>query len=166
MVGGGQVRLRGTSPRTRGKQDDSQVCDLHARNIPAHAGKTVDENGNLESIQEHPRARGENPHCHVVKRDVHGTSPRTRGKQCCSYHGQNHLRNIPAHAGKTRNASRKPAVKSEHPRARGENHVSNLIRQLVQGTSPRTRGKLILTCGSSFLKVILHSVLFSHIMGV
>ena len=146
MVGGGQVRLRGTSPRTRGKQDDSQVCDLHARNIPAHAGKTVDENGNLESIQEHPRARGENNAVRIMVKTTSGTSPRTRGKPGTLRANLLLSRNIPAHAGKTAQA------------------VAPIHGAI--GTSPRTRGKLILTCGSSFLKVILHSVLFSHIMGV
>ena len=34
------------------------------------------------------------------------------------------------------------------------------------GTSPRTRGKHLLTCGSSFLRVILHSILFFCTVGV
>ena len=98
------------------------------------------------TCEEHPRARGENA--------------RTRGRS------ESRSRNIPAHAGKTPPVVGLAHWEAEHPRARGENSWSKSLSQLPVGTSPRTRGKRLLTCGSSFLKVILHSVLFSRTMGV
>ena len=51
------------------------------------------------------------------------------------------MRNIPAHAGKTRLERSVDRVSPEHPRARGENgDVLNGQAKIV-GTSPRTRGK-------------------------
>ena len=49
---------------------------------------------------------------------------------------------------------------------RGENRMCDERNIIVPGTSPRARGKHLLTCGSSFLKVILHSVLFFCTVGV
>ena len=91
-----------------------------------------------------------------------GTSPRTRGKRWITTSPSNHLRNIPAHAGKTRRRPPRhrgwrrniPAhagktasgccagfVSWEHPRARGENSTMISVSISPQGTFPRTRGK-------------------------
>jgi len=75
----------------------------------------------MANLPEHPRARGENSWKKPGKNVMRGTSPRTRGKrrQCALNDFTN--RNIPAHAGKTRERLFDPFVKGEHPRARGEN---------------------------------------------
>ena len=52
-------------------------------------------------------------------------------------------RNIPAHAGKTLLGGGTQPPKSEHPRARGENEFIVRHYHDGEGTSPRTRGKLI-----------------------
>ena len=117
-----------------------------SRNIPAHAGKTLPCSPSPDILSEHPRARGENQvrvDGHAVG---HGTSPRTRGKRPIWCRPTEAGRNIPAHAGKT----------SGWCMGRGPRW----------GTSPRTRGKHLLTCGSSFLRVILHSVLFFCTVGI
>ena len=160
------LSIIGTSPRTRGKLEVCHFFGMEVRNIPAHAGKTAAETFLATGTEEHPRARGENLGFEFPKSVVVGTSPRTRGKPRRRSWLHHRRRNIPAHAGKT---GAVPCVFErtwEHPRARGEN-----IRDFGRGfpgfgTSPRTRGKRLLTCGSSFLKVILHSVLFSRTMGV
>ena len=54
-------------------------------------------------------------------------------------------RNIPAHAGKTHASEACHTICPEHPRARGENHSSQLMACHVTGTSPRTRGKPFVT---------------------
>ena len=115
---------------------------------------------------EHPRARGENLAGGLYGFFGGGTSPRTRGKPLGAYRLLNSDRNIPAHAGKTATFPSFKAAQEEHPRARGENYQLVTKKVFHLGTSPRTRGKHLLTCGSSFLKVILHSVLFSRTMGV
>ena len=51
------------------------------------------------------------------------------------------MRNIPAHAGKTRRVASVTMLVSEHPRARGENRKRKSPSALSAGTSPRTRGK-------------------------
>ena len=111
----------GTSPRTRGKQCVRLPLDQRGRNIPAHAGKTTHGCEVHVLGQEHPRARGENQGCPVIRDCAAGTSPRTRGK----------LRILDA---LTRTAE-------EHPRARGENGFRKSRKYFLWGTSPRTRGK-------------------------
>ena len=114
---------------------------------------------------EHPRARGENTQVVAGLLPLEGTSPRTRGKRTCVGGFYMRVRNIPAHAGKTGVVSVCVIIDTEHPRARGENGRTSRTRLMRKGTSPRTRGKRLLTCGSSFLGVILHSVLFFCTVG-
>ena len=93
------------------------------RNIPAHAGKTPLTLDPDKDVPEHPRARGENfPACHQGV-NFYGTSPRTRGKLETALFQPEYMRNIPAHAGKTRGLVQACDPVQEHPRARGENLV-------------------------------------------
>ena len=104
--------------------------------------------------------RGEN---HPIKFPAFlngGTSPRARGKHFEGLVYINFDRNIPACAGKTATDDVLCYVVEEHPRVRGENFYANNENAYDAGTSPRARGKHLLTCGSSFLMAILHSVLF------
>ena len=91
----------GTSPRTRGKHFRPIKVKFSARNIPAHAGKTNVYDATIDTTEEHPRARGENCPPTRSRSSRSGTSPRTRGKRQSVLQIQHHIRNIPAHAGKT-----------------------------------------------------------------
>ena len=53
---------------------------------------------------------------------------------------------IPAHAGKTRAASRVCIVIGAHPRSRGENRRRRSRLATLPGSSPLTRGKHFPTC--------------------
>ena len=75
-------------------------------------------------------------------------------------------RNIPAYAGKTGSSRRLYPNGPEHPRVCGENQERYRFSSYRVGTSPRMRGKHLLTCGFSSLRVILHSVLFFCTAGV
>ena len=129
-------------PAHAGKRVEADDMLYAIRNIPAHAGKTCVFVCAGEGLKEHPRARGENrrstPHGHMPI----GTSPRTRGKPHTSHCVKRHIRNIPAHAGKTVTVMTCTFLRWEHPRARGENEQGIKIGRFPRGTSPRTRGKL------------------------
>ena len=113
--------MRGTSPRTRGKQAYPTSGDQQFRNIPAHAGKTLIENAMAVFNKEHPRARGENTRINTFELAPGGTSPRTRGKHKMPFVLGWRMGNIPAHAGKTQQTYGNNLPQTEHPRARGEN---------------------------------------------
>ena len=117
----GRLNKSGTSPLTRGKQIRGRPERGHGRNIPAHAGKTV------------------NP----IYSDVllSGTSPLTRGKRRRTRCANPACRNIPAHAGKTFFVGGREVARWEHPRSRGENHSIRTGIPIARGTSPLTRGK-------------------------
>ena len=132
----------GTSPRTRGKRRCNRIRGAEGRNIPAHAGKTSCPQSRGSLGQEHPRARGENSHAGGTGLVVLGTSPRTRGKPPGLAVLGAGVRNIPAHAGKTVQQPPCYIARKEHPRARGENEFFARNRFTINGTSPRTRGKL------------------------
>ena len=73
-----------------------------------------------------------------------GSSPLTRGKQAaprCWYPG---CGLIPAHAGKTWRSRAWLRLAAAHPRSRGENEGYSLDGRLDPGSSPLTRGKLVL----------------------
>ena len=111
----------GSSPRGRGKP---RPCSSRPRTCRAH-----------------PRAGGENPDSSEVSPRNGGSSPRGRGKQPADGLRCRCVRLIPARAGKTRRSVAATWFATAHPRAGGENHGEHFGGGLVQGSSPRGRGK-------------------------
>ena len=131
----------GSSPLTRGKQDDRDAVSRREGLIPAHAGKTRLPIRRGHTSRAHPRSRGENLNLSVEGVEIGGSSPLTRGKRigCLRSHGQGRL--IPAHAGKTPPWAASPSPPRAHPRSRGENSLKPPMRVAWRGSSPLTRGK-------------------------
>ena len=73
-----------------------------------------------------------------------GSSPLTRGKQSLSQPKSLVLGIIPAHAGKTEELTQESLDEWDHPRSRGENAGSAVAAAFITGSSPLTRGKLLL----------------------
>ena len=92
---------RGSSPLTRGKRPLRNTHRHRRRLIPAHAGKTINEDQKEPNNAAHPRSRGENEPEHKEEEDMQGSSPLTRGKRRGVPGGSGAARLIPAHAGKT-----------------------------------------------------------------
>ena len=135
--------LRGSSPLTRGKRGLVVACEVGARLIPAHAGKTP--YGTTPHLQSgaHPRSRGENSASALAFSRPHGSSPLTRGKLPRELVDVLSEGLIPAHAGKTRRPRPHPCQDAAHPRSRGENSTEGVSMSAVTGSSPLTRGKRI-----------------------
>ena len=133
-------------PRVRGENLFILVRPrLRLGNIPACAGKTSLLMTPLYIPQEHPRVRGENGFAYSLHEIHSGTSPRARGKLLSMHPGIAFLRNIPACAGKTPKRTGYLTHFSEHPRVRGENGDSFVPTFPHDGTSPRARGKPIIS---------------------
>ena len=131
----------GSSPLTRGKRLRGGLRLLGGRLIPAHAGKTADQDLRRLYRAAHPRSRGENDDTGGESRVINGSSPLTRGKPKIERLACLDGRLIPAHAGKTRYQAKHSSISAAHPRSRGEN-ASELIDGLTPiGSSPLTRGK-------------------------
>ena len=155
------VDASGSSPLTRGKppQDSRFPCPL--RLIPAHAGKTMEDQRDWREHAAHPRSRGENLEdgqtglAHAGSSPLTrgkpvqqgalglaaGSSPLTRGKQVGAVDSLSSWRLIPAHAGKTSVRAGAERWHKAHPRSRGENWSRRTPRSLRIGSSPLTRGK-------------------------
>ena len=94
-------RLRGSSPHARGKLYRPR-CNTTVRGlIPACAGKTKRWLEELGVARAHPRMRGENRCCELLKCCVEGSSPHARGKHDTDFHTLRAWGLIPACAGKT-----------------------------------------------------------------
>ena len=134
--------VMGSSPRVRGKRERALHGVEHPRLIPARAGKTSSRASSPPSVWAHPRACGENLHLVTVDEAWAGSSPRVRGKPGQAVEGLQHVRLIPARAGKTTGAARPTASSPAHPRACGENIQAAASVVAEWGSSPRVRGKL------------------------
>ncbi|EDN80069.1 hypothetical protein ACTODO_00505 [Schaalia dentiphila ATCC 17982] len=71
----------GSSPLTRGKLSPPHMFGRFRRLIPAHAGKTFAVMVPSNSVEAHPRSRGENICEADGGGDAGGSSPLTRGKR-------------------------------------------------------------------------------------
>ena len=131
----------GSSPLTRGKPERRGRWQRRHRLIPAHAGKTDSHRRTDQMYRAHPRSRGENlrrrPSCGTQS----GSSPLTRGKHMLPSWKGPEDRLIPAHAGKTWSQTARSALRTAHPRSRGENGAKTNDKSLPVGSSPLTRGK-------------------------
>ena len=114
-------KVRGSSPRVRGKPTRWRGVARWQRLIPACAGKT------WTHVLRPPRR--------------HGSSPRVRGKHGPA--GESHLGGglIPACAGKTGGGRARCTASRAHPRVCGENTIPRPASFAYVGSSPRVRGK-------------------------
>ena len=155
----------GSSPLTRGKPRIARCAPLGWRLIPAHAGKTHQPTPGVSKNTAHPRSRGENS-CRVEGiTDTGGSSPLTRGKLDRSGAHLGSHRLIPAHAGKTLRAGRKPRGHRAHPRSRGENLGNHVNLGQVAGSSPLTRGKLCFIGGKLRCRRLIPAHAGKTVMG-
>ena len=89
----------------------------------------------------HPRSRGENELVDMFYSGQPGSSPLTRGKPAHACVDQDSVGLIPAHAGKTLRGHLSVSFLGAHPRSRGENITVSTGWEIVEGSSPLTRGK-------------------------
>ena len=140
-------RPRGSSPRGRGKHQGRRERRRRVGLIPAWAGKTNRPPVHWIHAPAHPRVGGENwPSCRSTAQGS-GSSPRGRGKhpgrRVLSYTGGL----IPAWAGKTEANGRGNVTDAAHPRVGGENPTVEAAVSAYAGSSPRGRGKLLVSGG-------------------
>ena len=112
------------------------------RITPAHAGKTFLIYLSNFMRTDHPRACGENRELSFAASMQRGSPPRMRGKPRKFERSASQIRITPAHAGKTTKAQRLLPMRSDHPRACGENNSLLEYFKEIGGSPPRMRGKL------------------------
>ena len=117
------------------------------RLIPAWAGKTTAHNLCSPGISAHPRVGGENDGTTRFNVDSTGSSPRGRGKPLVVEFMFDRCGLIPAWAGKTPGVPWYADGRQAHPRVGGENSLADARACLFGGSSPRGRGKLLVSGG-------------------
>ena len=153
-------------PRSRGENvEDAQAGDLVCWLIPAHAGKTGARRRSVPRGAAHPRSRGENFFSVVsvivvsgsspltrgkpapygpATMPASGSSPLTRGKRRGRPGGRSCVLAHPRSRGENGGGLWFPRGGGAHPRSRGENKAQQELHDAEFGSSPLTRGKLML----------------------
>ncbi|RYN06962.1 hypothetical protein PG1528B_1336 [Bifidobacterium animalis subsp. lactis] len=138
-IGGSSPRLRGT-PR-------SEIFEAHrAGIIPALAGNTVRELGQVVVGGDHPRACGEHDMMVVSELERLGSSPRLRGTRMQTQANMLECGIIPALAGNTKRSMTANSTCRDHPRACGEHQVQWSGVYSVPGIIPALAGNTLATC--------------------
>ena len=134
------VAAEGSSPHARGAHEIRAERHGAAGIIPACAGSTASSYRRSRNTRDHPRMRGEHMAAPFWMPLMRGSSPHARGalwddREDCDKPGI-----IPACAGSTLRPRRPPLAHGDHPRMRGEHHLSSLILTTGLGSSPHARG--------------------------
>ena len=130
----------GSSPHTRGLQENRWVVYGYRGIIPAHAGFTLILFPGALIISDHPRTRG------VYRLSIPpaivraGSSPHTRGLLRPQWNEFENARIIPAHAGFTGVGGVGGLGVGDHPRTRGVYPLPDATTWPTSGSSPHTRG--------------------------
>ena len=133
----------GSSPHTRGTHSARLADPQDDRFIPAYAGNAPVSAAARLPATVHPRIRGERVNAGNGKNADTGSSPHTRGTPIIRKAAYLKCRFIPAYAGNARSPAWQRPSPAVHPRIRGERlaAVSGLTAR--NGSSPHTRGTLI-----------------------
>ena len=134
----------GSSPHTRGALRRSLRLGRRGRIIPAYAGSTCARFLRRRGVPDHPRIRGEHNICASVCDSPVGSSPHTRGAPPSTFPKASAWRIIPAYAGSTGHTQPHGQLFADHPRIRGEHPLLLRCEFEWLGSSPHTRGALIM----------------------
>ena len=137
---------RGSSPLSRGipgrRGNEPQVRGI----IPALAGNTSPVFPDSWVATDHPRSRGEYVVTGFGSKLPAGSSPLSRGIPRAGAPRGRGLGIIPALAGNTSHLSSKVLCCKDHPRSRGEYELFFFQLRRRLGSSPLSRGILVLLC--------------------
>ena len=142
------LRIRGSSPHTRGARVVCHEMLLGPGIIPAYAGSTTACLCRSISFWDHPRIRGEHSRAWRLLGSGRGSSPHTRGALSAWELFSLAVRIIPAYAGSTGSNHTNPCRRPDHPRIRGEHVSLGGLSPLLYGSSPHTRGAPAWPAGS------------------
>ena len=134
----------GSSPLTRGTLAFDDASYSAARSIPAYAGNSAQGKARNLLRSVHPRLRGELAVVTAQRIVKSGSSPLTRGTRENSSPHEFHGRFIPAYAGNSNHKDASREIKPVHPRLRGELEDFTVTKSGCRGSSPLTRGTLLL----------------------
>ena len=142
-------RGKGSPPHARGRQPMTSALRLRWGITPACAGKTPTPTNPTQPSPDHPRMRGEDPTTIPVWLSPAGSPPHARGRLSPFLKDYQLKRITPACAGKTGSSAAWMALRTDHPRMRGEDPSSSGWRVRARGSPPHARGRLPSTSPSN-----------------
>ena len=141
--------IQGSSPLSRGIPRRGEPGVAVVGIIPALAGNTPARRRTTRRGGDHPRSRGEYRRIERAWICPDGSSPLSRGILHHRVPWGCSGGIIPALAGNTTDASRRPWARPDHPRSRGEYCIVHLDTLARTGSSPLSRGILDPTPGTT-----------------
>ena len=117
------------------------------RSIPACAGETRNTPGRFRRFAVYPRVCGGNDPASTQNAALKGLSPRVRGKRDRRQRCGDQRRSIPACAGETAPVLCPGTASGVYPRVCGGNMSRRQASDLIDGLSPRVRGKPAMVVG-------------------
>ena len=108
--------------------------------IPARAGSTIPNLGDVTKVEDHPRSCGEHPDFLMMCRIASGSSPLVRGALSTALSSVSRPGIIPARAGSTECRWQRAARLWDHPRSCGEHSEPEGLAGASAGSSPLVRG--------------------------
>ena len=112
------------------------------RITPAYAGNTSLGRFIGFGVEDHPRIRGEHRKYLLLRRQLVGSPPHTRGTLGYGKTSTSGSRITPAYAGNTCFSLSAPRPDRDHPRIRGEHPGAPILGAVPLGSPPHTRGTL------------------------
>ena len=137
-------RALGSPPRMRGKGVKQSNSRIRMGITPAYAGKSCIYRSTTSISWDHPRVCGEKRKDRLDYYVPQGSPPRMRGKDVPILSNPPANGITPAYAGKSLTASCGNTGKKDHPRVCGEKKLTFDAGQLIPGSPPRMRGKVML----------------------
>ena len=132
----------GSSPRVRGRPPRWWLSRVRSRLIPACAGQTATLPRLTGLARAHPRVCGADHSQRAGAAPSRGSSPRVRGRRLLPQLLKLSRGLIPACAGQTLNRRSARIHPRAHPRVCGADGGLQPAEVLVEGSSPRVRGRL------------------------
>ena len=135
------IRRVGSSPRVRGRQGVPIGNEAIAGLIPASAGQTNCPAMWCFNARAHPRECGADPNSELDILSSRGSSPRVRGRLMDQISAKVASGLIPASAGQTAVRTGWGKWCRAHPRECGADDLPVRAGDIVEGSSPRVRGR-------------------------
>ena len=131
----------GRSPRARGRRAGDSITVTLPRSIPACAGEAAPHPDGAFIRQVDPRVRGGGRVHFPMAWSSFGRSPRARGRPGQTISPLQERGSIPACAGEALRHGRVCQRDQVDPRVRGGGPASETVAGVVEGRSPRARGR-------------------------
>ena len=135
-----KLQLEGPPPQARGRRISSRAAPGGPGTTPAGAGTTRHCRVAARQRRDHPRRRGDDTYTIRVRGAKKGPPPQARGRPALRSSDQGTSGTTPAGAGTTAQRAAEQYCTGDHPRRRGDDHISYTGPMPAGWTTPAGAG--------------------------